>query len=217
MSEPARPLTANQRERRHRILEATRELVTKHGYHGTIMRDVAAKAEVSATTLYNLYNTKDELLLEALKERIAEATELARKEAPEPGHRFLLAHVRHVAASTEATPAYVTAISQALFRANSGDALVEVLLREFRRRNRESLQAMADRGELQADTDLDSLATHLVGAFWSTFLLWNKGLVPLSALAQTLLRNCLGVLIPNARGAVLSELQQLYRDPDSAG
>ena len=210
MTEPARPLTVNQRERRQRILDATRELVTKHGYQGTIMRDVAAKAEVSATTLYNLYNTKDELLLEALKERIAEATELARKDACEPGHRFLLAHVRRVAASTRATPAFVTAIAQGLFRAEPGDALVEVLLREFRRNNRASLQAMVDRGELQANVNLDCLACDLVGAFWGSFLLWNKGLVSLAQLEATMMRKCLGVLIPCTQGPVHKELQDVY-------
>ena len=62
-----RKLTPNQQARRSRILTAAQALLGEHGYDGMIMRDVAARAGVSPTTLYNLYNTKDELLLEALR------------------------------------------------------------------------------------------------------------------------------------------------------
>ena len=59
-------LTPRQESRRHRILKVTREMVADHGYEGMVMSEVAERADVSPTTLYNLYNTKDELLLEAL-------------------------------------------------------------------------------------------------------------------------------------------------------
>ena len=102
---PARPLTANQQRRRARILDATRCLVIKHGYDGMIMRDVAATAEVSATTLYNLYNTKDELLLEALRERVTNTTARAVRKSGGPGCAYLLAHVSSVCQETRKSPA----------------------------------------------------------------------------------------------------------------
>ena len=90
-----------------------------------------------------------------------------------------------------------------------------MLLREFRRNNRDSLQAMAERGELQ-NVNLDCLAADLVGAFWASFLLWNKGLVSLAQLEPTMLRKCLGVLIPCTQGAVHEELQGVYDAQDWA-
>ena len=54
--------------------------------------------------------------------------------------------MRRVAASTRATPAFVTAIAQGLFRAEPGDALVEVLLREFRSMQRMMKQMTSGRG-----------------------------------------------------------------------
>ena len=57
-------LTPRQESRRHRILLVAREMVADHGYEGMVMSEVAERADVSPTTLYNLYNTKDELLLE---------------------------------------------------------------------------------------------------------------------------------------------------------
>ena len=210
MASPKRQLTQNQRDRRARILKATRALVTDHGYDGTIMRDVAARADVSATTLYNLYRTKDELLLAALRERIGDSARLAAADAPQPGYQYLLAHVHHVAAHTRAAPSYVAAISQALFRAAPGDELVDVLISELRDNIHHSLSQMFERGELSETTDLSDLATRLAGTFWSTFLLWTKGLIELEALEPTMRRAYLSALIPCCRGATRAALEAAF-------
>jgi len=203
-------LTANQQRRRSRILDATRELVTRHGYDGMIMRDIAALADVSATTLYNLYNTKDELLLEALRERITHSATQAARECDGPGYEYLLAHLRNVCKETRRAPAYVRAIAQALFRASTGDPLTQVLLHRLREDTLQSLSAMRDRGELQASIELVELATALAGAFWSVFLLWDKGLLETGALERAQLKGCLSVLIPVARGQARTELEMRY-------
>ena len=52
--------------RRAAILEATRELLTKRGYEGTTVRDVAERARVAKGTLYNIYGGKDELIFAAV-------------------------------------------------------------------------------------------------------------------------------------------------------
>jgi AcrR family transcriptional regulator len=205
-----RPLTDNQRNRRQRILEATRELVTQHGYEGTIMRDVATLADVSATTLYNLYHTKDKLLLAALREQVGRSARLAAIDAPRPGYRYLLAHAHHVADYTNQSPTYVAAISQALFRAAAGDALVSVLLGVLREDVARSLACMMQDHELIPSTDLDRLATLLTGAFWSTFFLWDKGLIKLSGLEATLQQNYLSLLIPCTQGPARTILEGMY-------
>ena len=56
-----KPLTPRQEVRREKILSAARKLVASQGYDGMVMSDLAEVAEVSPTTLYNLFNTKDEL------------------------------------------------------------------------------------------------------------------------------------------------------------
>ncbi len=211
MASDGRPLTANQQARRRRILEATLELVTEHGYHGTVMRDVATRADVSATTLYNLYNTKSELLLAALRERIVESVRLALRDAPEPGYRYLLALVHHVAESTRRAPEFVTAISEALFRAAPGDELVTVLMDVLRRDIANSLEQMQDQDGLVAHCDTPRLASALTGAFWSTFLLWHKGLIGLAELEPTLRQVYLSLLIPASRGETRAYLEDVYR------
>jgi TetR/AcrR family transcriptional repressor of nem operon len=207
---PPGPLTANQQRRRARILDATRDLVTRHGYDGMIMRDVAALAEVSATTLYNLYNTKDELLLEALRERVTDSTARAARQTDGPGCAYLLAHINNVCEETRQTPAYVAAIAQALFRASPGDPLAKVLLNDLRGDVMRSLGAMKDARELKPDTDLEELATALAGSFWSVFLLWDKGLLKLADLGRAQRSGYLSALIPAARGQTRLALERNY-------
>jgi len=205
-----RQLTPTQRDRRQRILGATRALVARHGYDGMIMRDVAALAEVSPTTLYNLYNTKDELLLAALRAEVLQSSQRASEESDGPGYDYLLRHLHHVARQTRKAPNYVAAVTQALLNAGRGDPMVKVLLEALRSDLMASLAVMADQGELAAHTDQRALATALAGAFWASFLLWTKGLIPLKALEASLYRGYLSLLIPASTGRARRELESRY-------
>ena len=70
MADENRPLTPRQAARRHDILAAVREQLSRFGYEGVNMRQVADAAGVSPTTLYNLYSSKDALVLAALEEHL---------------------------------------------------------------------------------------------------------------------------------------------------
>jgi AcrR family transcriptional regulator len=59
-------LTASQRERRERIIEAGLNLLRNHEYHQIQMKDVAAEAEVALGTVYRYFQSKDHLFAEVL-------------------------------------------------------------------------------------------------------------------------------------------------------
>ncbi len=192
----ARTLTPNQQERRQRILSAARDLVAKHGYDGTIMRDVAMLAKVSPTTLYNLYNTKDELLLEALRESVAEGWNRTAEEFHELGFDRLLGQMHNSVEQTREEPAYARAITQALLRANEGDQIVDVLIGGTTRAIVVSLEAMLEKGELNPRTDIQHLSETMVAAFWSQYMMWSKGQYDPDRLELELKRNYLSLLLP---------------------
>ncbi len=200
-------LTPRQEERRHRILGVARQMVADHGYGGMVMSEVAERAEVSPTTLYNLYNTKDELLLEALRDvivtsyqQVGEVSEAGR------GWKYLLNVVEYGAALRASEPAYAEAITDALLRSSQGDALTELLLHAVRQDFLLSLEKMMRRGELRPEVDTEHLATILLGNYWSTFLLINKGLEAISRMKVSLLVNILSVLIASSQGAAREEI-----------
>ncbi len=207
MSDP-KSLTPRQEERRHRILAATRQMVADHGYEAMVMSQVADRAEVSPTTLYNLYNTKDELLLEALREllvisyqRVGEMSDVG------PGWKYLLNLMEYGATLRAAEPAYAEAITDALLRAVQGDALTELLLHSVRQDFLHSLTKMAERGELRKEVDVEQMSTMLLGNYWSTFLLINKGLEEISRMRFSLVINMLSALIAASQGAAREEME----------
>ena len=201
-------LTPRQEDRRHRILMVARQMVADYGYGGMVMSEVAERAEVSPTTLYNLYNTKDELLLEALRDvmvisyqRVGEMSELG------PGWRYLLNVMEYGASLRASEPAYAEAITDALLRAVQGDALTELLLHAVRQDFLFSLTKMAEQGELKKEVDVEHLATILLGNYWSTFMMINKGLEVISRMRIGLLVNVLSVLIASSQGAAREEME----------
>ena len=206
-------LTANQRARRSRILKAARELVAQKGYEGTIMRDVANAANVSPTTLYNLYNTKDELLLEALRQSVTDGWQRTEQEVPSLGFDRLLEQMHQSALETHQAPAYAKAITQALFRANANDQIVTVLVNDGARAVRGSLREMQDHDQLIANTDLYQLSTAMVGGFWATYFLWATQVIDLQQLEGELKRGYLCQLLPVVQGPIkqriVSELASL--------
>ena len=76
MAEPVPPkgarLTANQADRRRRVVAAAVELASDGGYEVVQMRDVAARAGVALGTIYRYFESKDQLLAAALAEWTAD-------------------------------------------------------------------------------------------------------------------------------------------------
>ncbi len=203
-------LTPRQQDRRHRILAAARDMVAQRGYDGMIMSEVAAQAGVSATTLYNLYNTKDELVMTALQESITERALQVAAESDGPGWDYLVRSMVANAQTANDEPAYAEAIMHALLRASPGDALVEMLFDNVRKDMLRSIRAMAEKKELLPNVNTEELALAMTGVYWSSFMLWNKGLLKLPMLERQLQRNCLSLLIPASTGKVKKELEARY-------
>jgi AcrR family transcriptional regulator len=201
-------LTPRQEDRRKRILTAARDMVADHGYEGMVMSQVAERAEVSPTTLYNLYNTKDQLVMESLRELLAENAQQVASSSDGPGWQFLYNSVKNGADMANTEPSYADAILVALQRARAGDELVTVLLEGNNIDIRRSLQAMAERDELKKGVDIEELAIAVNGVYWSSFIMWNKGFIRLQDLEHAILRNFLSIMIPS----VSSETRKALED-----
>ena len=67
-TEDIEELTAEQRDRRQRVIDAAFELGAERGYDAVQMRDVAATANVALATIYRYFSSKDHLLAAAMTE-----------------------------------------------------------------------------------------------------------------------------------------------------
>lgn len=86
---------------RQEIIDVSKELLLKEGFGKISMRKIAAKAGVSATSIYLYFKNKDELLLALIEESI-EKLNSALKEAAEPDsgpverlERMAMAYVKY--------------------------------------------------------------------------------------------------------------------------
>lgn len=213
-------LTPLQQARRDRILRTTRDQLSRHGYEGTNMRNLAAAADVSPTTLYNLYENKDVLILSALRDQLADMGRRVQV-TPEDGFEFVLRSRQAVAQQIIDTPKWAAAMTRLLFQSGPDDPITETLLTSAVAGQTQALAAMRDAGEIDPQTDIDALGRTIVGANWSSILLWTKGLLPLEELPDEYVRHGLLLLYPAAtaklRRRLNEELDKLSTRPRSRG
>ena len=202
-----RALTPRQEIRRQKILSAARKLVASQGYEGMVMSDLAEVAEVSPTTLYNLFNTKDELLLEALRGLIVKNYEKVEKLSQDSGWKYLLKVAENGAWLRSSEPEFGVAITDALLRAKPGDPLTKLLFESVREDFLRSLKEMKSKRELRDEVDLPHLATIMVGNYWSTFILLNKGIERNKQLAISTKINMLSLLSASSQGEAKQQME----------
>ena len=200
-------LTAVQQQRRERILLSARDQLSQFGYEGLNMRELAVIADVSTSTLYNLYQSKDTLILAALEDQLADINAVV-AETNSSGLGRFLARVEAVADQIVETPKYAEAMGKMLFGADAHDPIVQLLIGTSLSFNREELAEMASCGELRQETDRNFLARSLSSTGWSTVLMWMKGYVALHDFKQEYVRNAVTMLLPYVTQAAEVRLRQ---------
>lgn len=189
--------------RREAILEATRDLLSKHGYEGTTVRDVADQAGVAKGTLYNIYGGKDELIFSAVVDVRDDIVQRALDLAPRPGLDAILKADQSVMEQIERTPAYAEAIARALFGAPTATMLVPSLIGLPIEGTHKSLEAAKELGEIQPDVDTKMLARLLEMQRWGIIMSLSLGQISIDALkhevAHGMVRVLQSVALPEAR------------------
>tara|TARA_A100001037_G_scaffold281365_1_gene284971 strand:- start:548 stop:1210 length:663 start_codon:yes stop_codon:yes gene_type:complete len=196
MAEPKqRPLTRLQRQRRERILQAVRDQLESGGYSGVSMRDLAELAEVSPTTLYNLFDNKDTLIMAALTDLLDQLSNAA-------GQRMLsgidrmLTNYQVTAAQIKASPHYAQAMTRMLFNAGPDDPVTRILLHDPIASTKQRVMEMQEDGDICGNIDVDLLARRISSSNWSVNMLWMKNLLHIDELAREYKRNLILILRP---------------------
>jgi len=102
------PLTDEEQiRRRHEIFGASVKLFLKNGFQETSMREIANAAHIGKSTLYDYFQTKDEILVWGVEDEIMDLTVEAQKivELPLPANerlrKVMKTHLEFLAASKE--------------------------------------------------------------------------------------------------------------------
>ncbi len=197
-----------QLERQANILKATREMLADVGYHATTMRGLAERAGVVPGTLYNLYGSKDELVLTAVEDLLIEIGTRAMAES-EPGLPRILKMTEITAATIEQNPEYAEAMARALFGSEKDDPLTEVLYARSLPATLDSLKTAQEQGDMRDDVDLEVLARHMVAQGWGIVMAWIMGLIDLSDLSREYVRSFAMTLMTGATETARARLEEL--------
>jgi len=172
------------RERRERIIEATKALATKGGYDAVQMRDVAEKAEVALGTLYRYFPSKVHLLITVLQEstaQMARAVERREIAGATPADR-VIEILRGSTAAMQRNPGLTEAMTRALmFADNSAAADVDRVTEYTAIAIRHAIES-GDGADL--DYDADVIARIIGEVWWSNLLGWLSGRLSASQMTE---------------------------------
>jgi TetR/AcrR family transcriptional regulator, cholesterol catabolism regulator len=188
-------LTPRQAQRRERILRTVREHLSRLGYEGLSMRDIAEAADVSPTTLYNLFRKKDGLVLAAQEDLLLQLGKSV-VDSHAAGLRRMIVTAEVIADQVVRTPQYADAMSRMMLNSEPADPICRILFGDVIQRNRMLLDEMKMLDEIRKDTDVEQFARHLTSDSWGTILLWMKGFLALQDLKEASVRKLLLTLLP---------------------
>jgi AcrR family transcriptional regulator len=111
-----RSLSPTQAATRHKLIDAAMTLAAEGGYDAVGMRQVAARAGVSAPTAYQYFSSKDHLLVDALVELVAQTTDDVEAKPPSRARSAtdrIATTLRRAVQRVERSPALYVAVTRA--------------------------------------------------------------------------------------------------------
>jgi AcrR family transcriptional regulator len=171
-----------------------RDHLSRFGYDGLNMRNVAETAGVSPTTLYNLYDSKDTLVLSALQDLLADIG--AEISAADAGLARLEVRAQATARAILESPRYAEAMIRMVLNAEPDAPISELVFNGTVRTLEEEIRAMQALREVRGDVDVARLARDVIANNWTTMLLWTKGYIALLDLPDELTRSLISTALP---------------------
>ena len=183
-------LTPRQAAKRRAILETVRAHLSEVGYDGLSMRNIAEEAGVSPSTLYEIYDSKDSLVLAAIRNSLIQFAEMEMD--CEPGLEHLVMRLESLAAGLKGMSEVV---SRLLFQSEANTQVTDLLLNGALEARREVLLEMRQLKQLDENIDIDLYSRILVYATWGTILFAVKGVLPSRDFRKELIRASISPLL----------------------
>ena len=145
------------RRRRQNVMQAAREMIAEHGLDGFTMKQLAARAEVSPATLFNIYGTKENLIGEAVLDAF---NSLATDDVSNEPKTFdeLLAYIDWVTTAIVGLPDYVPVVTSTYFSRQEDQPVRDLLRNATADPYLSYLKAAIARGQVRDGTNVKMLA-----------------------------------------------------------
>lgn len=209
---PARYASKSIAERRRRILSEARGLIVAVGADDFTLRDLAARAGVSVSTLYNIFGDKEALIAHALRDYHAELT-LDLPGCPRDLDGYL-ALVDHTTRLTMENAAYAIVLADLYFSRSLAPALFAVIRGFALAPFTAWIEAAAADGALRPAADLAAAAALFANLEWSSIRDWGAGRLPAAEFSRRRQRGFLAVAAGVAGPDMLAETVRLLEGLD---
>jgi AcrR family transcriptional regulator len=196
------------RERRRRILEETRRMIADEGLANFNMNELCKRAEVAKRTLYNAFQTREQLIASAISEYFEEYVQRIPYSAPEGTLHHNLERLISVSQRNVRIPNYIRAIMSIYFSADSESDIWKSMQAMAVRPTLAWLQQLATRRQLQAGIEPELLANDLVRLEYAVINDWSLGRIPDEELTPHLLTSFLTYVAGATRGAANAEIRE---------
>lgn len=207
-------LTPRQAERREAVVQSVRFHLEEYGFDGLSMRKVAQEAGVSPSTLYEIYGSKESLILYAIKDSLFNLA--VEEDQYEPGLERFLHRLESIAHMFEDLPDTADAISRLLFQGTSSSPANVVFLDNAIEARRTSLCEMLEMKQLKKGIDVDFYSRTLISLTWGTALFRIKGKFSPGDFRSELIRGSMSLILPwttNKAHKRTLEIIQLFTNP----
>ncbi len=217
MSDSEKNLTPRQQARRALILESVRSQLTEFGYEGVSMRKVAEQARVSPSTLYEIYQSKEHLILYAIAENLRNLG--IEEHQYEPGLERFVHRLESIAQFFVRDVDTGMAVAKVFLRAEKDSPANEVFLVNAIQARRTSLLEMLEMGQLKKSLDIEFFSRALISLTWGTAIFWVRGFISSDNFQAELIRSSLSLLLPLATrnsSSRMLEILNSYADVPAA-
>lgn len=188
-------LTAEQRDRRRRLIDAAFELGAEGGYDAVQMRDVAATANVALATIYRNFSSKDHLLAAAMTEWTGRLRDRVATRPPHEGTATeqMIEVLGRACSAMERQPKLSMALVRALSSSDAG-------VRQSGTEVRSSIASVGDDILAHLDPEVRADILAVLGHVWYSSLVgWANGRSSFDTVTTELERACRVLITPYER------------------
>lgn len=196
-------------ERRKRILRETLKLLASESPSDISMAQIAELSDVSTKTLYNLFKSRNGLLLAAAAQTRADTqSSLTVMNAP-AGISRILELTRRTMDTFEQSPEFMGSAMSVVVGISAEEEAEHHRVGITQQWFYEALLVAESENQLLPETDCMQLSQLLAASQWGVTLMWQKGLISLETLkSQTIIKHCLD-LMPFCRTETAEWLNEL--------
>ena len=182
-------------ERRKRILRETLKLLQEASPADISMAQIAELSDVSTKTLYNLFKSRNGLLLAAAAQTRADTQSSANVMSAPAGISRILELTRRTMDTFERSPEFMNSTMSVVVGISAEDEAEHHRVGMTQKWFHEALLVAESEGQLIPGTDCMQLSQLLAASQWGVTLMWQKGLISLETLRrQAIIKHCLDLM-----------------------